>query len=144
MNLNKYINRLLEEWKRYGKIIIAVDYDDTLFPWGFKSEEDNKQIDEIFDLLKACKQTGAYITIWSACDKDRFIEIEEYCKSKGLEIDSINQNPIELPYGKDRKIYANIFLDDRAGLQESMTVLNTVLYHYRSYLQTLKTTTDVA
>ncbi len=31
--MKKYIKRLLEEWKTYGKIIIGVDLDDTTHPW---------------------------------------------------------------------------------------------------------------
>ena len=33
-------------------------------------------------------------------------------------VDTINQNPLSLPYdSNDNKIYANIFLDDKAGLE---------------------------
>ena len=28
-----YLERLEEEWKMHGKIIVAVDYDDTISPW---------------------------------------------------------------------------------------------------------------
>src|SRR3990167_5383617 len=101
--MNKYTKRLTAEWNKYGKIVVAVDFDDTIYPWAHKSEEDLKQMDDIVSLLKKVKETGAYITIWSACTSDRFPEIQEYCKSKGLEVDTINQNPIDLPYGKDRK-----------------------------------------
>jgi hypothetical protein len=48
-----------------------------------------------------------------------------------LKIDSINQNPINLPYGNSSKIYANIFLDDRAGLNESLDRLYRVMYMIR-------------
>lgn len=142
--MNKYIDRLIVEWDKHGKIVVAVDYDDTISPWGFNSEEDLNQMNFIINLLKKVKETGAYITIWSACDKDRFPEITEYCKSKGLEVDSINQNPIDLPYGKDRKIYANIYLDDRGGLNESLNILQEAMYQQRSYLQQQKSATDVA
>src|SRR5688572_4690263 len=97
---NKYISRLYEEWKKYGKIIIAVDFDDTVYPWGFKTEEDQQEFKKVVDILNIARDTGAYITIWSACDKNRFEEIRNYCKSKNLKIDSINENPIDLPYGK--------------------------------------------
>lgn len=138
--IKKYIDRLLDEWKQHGKIIIACDFDDTISPWKFHNEDFSK----VFDLLKKCKDTGAYIVIWSACNADRFPHITEYCKTNGLEIDGINTNPLDLPYGKDKKIYANIYLDDRAGLTESLEILETCLYAYRGYLQTQKTTTDVA
>lgn len=142
--MNKYITRLVTEWNKYGKIVVAIDFDDTLFPWGFKSKEDLEEMDKLISIVRKVKETGAYITIWSACDKDRFPEIQEYCKSKGLEIDSINTNPIELPYGKDRKIYANIYLDDRGGLNEALNILENAMYLVRSNQQLQKPATDVA
>lgn len=119
-----YLNRLEQEWREHGKIIIAVDYDDTISPW--KMTEFN--FDRVIDILIKAKQTGAYIVIFSACSPDRFPEIKEYCLSKGLEIDSINENPIPLPYGQHKKIYANIFIDDRAGLNESLNILEFAMY----------------
>ncbi len=142
--MNKYTERLYLEWTKHGKIIVASDFDDTISPWGHKSEEDLKQMDDIISLLKKAKETGAYIVIWSACTKDRFPEITEYCKSKGLEIDAINQNPIDLPYGKDKKIYANIYLDDRAGLSEALKILSDAMYLMRSHQQLQRQPTDVA
>lgn len=141
---NKYEERLFQEWINHGKIIIAVDYDDTISPWKFKSEEDLKFYENVFDILKNAKYTGAYITVWSACNPDRFDEIRSYCKSKGLEIDSINANPIDVPYGKDKKIYANIYLDDRAGLMESLTMLHNIMYDVRGHRESQKHLDDVA
>lgn len=117
-----YIRRLLSEWKEHKKIIIAVDYDDTIFPWKFNDQE---QCDKVIKELILCRNTGAYITIFTCSNVDRFQEIKDYCASKGLVIDSINENPIKLPYGNVNKIYANIFIDDRAGLNESLEVLTT-------------------
>lgn len=138
--MNKYEERLLNEWKQHGKIIIAVDFDDTISPWGMYSDEDKSYYDKLLNLLRACKSTGAYITVWSACSPDRYDFIKEYCTSNKLEIDSINVNPIDLPYGKHKKIYANVYLDDRAGLNESVSILENTLYRYRGYLQEKKVT----
>ncbi len=130
--MNKYRLRLYQEWTQHGKIVVACDFDDTISPWKFRDKEDLIELDKTINILKLAKETGAYITIWSACDKGRFGEIKEYCSSKGLEIDSINENPIDLPYGKDRKIYANIYIDDRAGLHESLDILEECIYKIRS------------
>jgi len=32
----KHVERLALEWARHGKIIIAVDFDDTISPWKFR------------------------------------------------------------------------------------------------------------
>lgn len=128
--MNKFTERLLEEWKQHSKIVVGVDVDDTIKPWRTSTQEECDKV--IRDLINA-KDVGAYITIFTACNEDRFEEIKTYCKEKGLEIDSINQNPIELPYGNQNKIYANIFIDDRAGLQESLECLNEAMYRMRAY-----------
>ena len=127
-NVKKYIDRLIQEWTQHGKIIIGVDFDDTISPWKMN---DNDTYNRVIDLLKIAKQTGAYIVIFSACDENRYDDIKKYCKESGLDIDAINKNPIDLPYGRNNKIYANIFIDDRAGLNESLTILETAMYNVR-------------
>jgi hypothetical protein len=139
--MNKYVERLLEEWKQYGKIIIAVDYDDTISPW--KLTQANIDETGIVDLLKQVQLTGAYIVCFTACDKSRYQEIQSKFSSLGLILDKINENPIALPYGNQNKIYANIFLDDRAGLIESLSILEEALYKYRGFLQSKLTSSDM-
>lgn len=129
--MNKYKERLYQEWKQHGKIIIAVDYDDTLFPWKYKSQEDLQQLDKLIQNLRLAHETGAYITIFTCSAPDRHEEIQAYCESIKLPIDAINTNPIDLPYGKHGKVYANIFLDDRAGLIEAQQMLEDVMYMIR-------------
>jgi hypothetical protein len=129
--MNKHLKRLVEEWKQHGRIIVAVDYDDTISPWKATTQQD---CDEVIKLLKEVRNVGAYIVIFTCSDVDRYKEIEEYCKSKELKIDSINQNPISLPYGNQNKVYANIFIDDRAGLYESLNLLEEAMYQQRAEL----------
>ena len=137
----KTIERLLSEWKEHGKIIVGCDFDDTLRPW---SLAENYDCDNVISLLKEVKLTGCYLVIFTACKPDRYDEIRNYCKEKGLLIDSINENPIKLPYGNDRKIYANIFLDDRAGLEQSCDILSTTLYRYRGWQKQNEHLDDIA
>ncbi len=128
--LNIYIDRLYNEWKTHGKIIICVDFDSTLSPYQtFNNEVD---IERTIKLLPICKQTGCYIVIHTACRQDRYDEIKKYCASIGIEVDTINETPIDLPYGKaGSKPYANHFLDDRSALPSSLDILETALYRYR-------------
>ena len=122
-----YLERLEQEWKQHGKIIIACDYDDTISPWKMKGFDPKR----VIEVLKVAKQTGAYIVIFTSCNEERYKEIEEYCNSQGLEIDAINKTPINLPYGNNSKIYANIFIDDRAGLNEALNILEFAMYRVR-------------
>lgn len=138
MKTNKYKERLFKEWLQHGKIIIAVDFDSTISP--YHTIDNIEDIEKVIETIKNAKYTGAYITIFTACNPDRFDDIEKYCKEKGIELDSINQNPIDLPYGNHSKIYANVFLDDRAGLNEALETLNDAMYMYRGYVQSKKMT----
>jgi hypothetical protein len=122
-----FLERLEQEWEQHGKIIIACDFDDTISPWKMK----NSDFKRVIDVLKIAKTTGAFIVIFTACDESRYEEIQTYCKSVGLEIDSINRTPIDLPYGKNGKVYANIFIDDRAGLNEALNILEFAMYRVR-------------
>ncbi len=126
-----YLDRLEEEWRQYGKIIIACDYDDTISPWKMT----NTDFKRVFEVLKFAKETGAYIVIFTACKEERYPEITQYCLDNGLEIDGINTTPIDLPYGNNKKIYANIFIDDRAGLNESLNILEFAMYRIRGSKQ---------
>ena len=143
MDTKKQINRLFEEWNQHGKIIIAVDYDDTISPW---KNADQSDCDDVIERLKQAQVTGAHIVIWTACNKDRYDEIKRYCAGKGLFVDSINANPVNLPYGNNGKIYANVYVDDRAGINEALLVLEKAMYMIRGSKEAekIKSMGDVA
>lgn len=127
--LNKYEERFYKEWKQHGKAVIAVDYDSTIFPW---HTIDNKEdIKRTIDLLQVAVNTGAYIVINTCSDPGRHLEIQKHCEELKIPIDGINTNPIDLPYGKYGKVYANIYLDDRAGLTQALDMLENVMYKIR-------------
>ena len=122
-----YIDRLVKEWETYNSIIIGVDFDSTLSPWN--TIDNGSDIQRTVELLKQCKQTGCYIVIHTACNEDRYGDIKEYCAKIGLDIDTINQTPIDLPYGKNgSKPYCNHFLDDRGALPAALDILENALY----------------
>lgn len=112
--------RLITEWLQHGKAILAIDYDDTIFHYRHTSPETCKSI---INLVKWCQTIGAYIMIHTSSFPERHQEIIDYCRSCGLEIDSINENPIELPYGNNAKPYYNWQLCDRSGLPYAVAVL---------------------
>jgi hypothetical protein len=116
-----FLDRLVDEWRKHGKIIIGCDFDDTISPW--KMERD---FDAVIDLIKEAQKVGAYVVIFTASPVERYGYIKEYClDQKNLEITTINETPLDLEFGRHGKIYANIFIDDRAGLIESLKILET-------------------
>lgn len=128
--MDKYTQRLVNEWRQHGKIIIAVDYDSTISYW--PTIENTEDIQRVIDMLQVAHNTGAYIVVFTACKSDRFESIQKHCEEKRIPISGINVTPIETPYGKDGKVYANVFLDDRAGLIQALDMLEEAMYIIRS------------
>lgn len=116
LNAENSFKRLLKEYLQYGKLIVAVDHDDTVYDF----HEKGYQYTKVINLIKECKELSFYIVLFTGCRKDKWEEIEGWwLENIGFKPDSINKNPIELPFGNDGKIYYNILLDDRAGLDST-------------------------
>lgn len=105
-------NRLRKEYREHkDKFIIAFDFDDTVFD----THNNDWAYDKILGLLCAW-QEHAYLICWTASNEDRYPQIRDHLEDWGLYPDAINENA---PWIEDRgrKIYANAYLDDRAGLK---------------------------
>ena len=81
----------------------------------------------MIDLIIKAQTIGAHFVIFTAGKPHRFEYMTQYLTEKGIRVDSVNKNPVELPFGNHSKVYANIFLDDRAGLMESLSILNLTI-----------------
>jgi hypothetical protein len=120
--IDKQIQRLYNEWKAHDNIVIGVDFDDTIF-------NHNNIIDQekVINLLKKAKTFNATIVIITDSNEDRYPEIYDYCNKKGLNINYINSPSIN-PYNTSNKIFANIYLDDRGGINEACEILSCTMY----------------
>jgi len=109
--------RLLSEYKKYNNLIVAVDFDDTLFDFHQKG----RSYINVINLIRDLKSIGCTILIWSGND-DKFIE--DYCLKLDIPFDYINRdadqviNTVYKNKSTPRKIYANVYIDDRSGLQQ--------------------------
>jgi predicted mannosyl-3-phosphoglycerate phosphatase (HAD superfamily) len=115
--------RLFIEWKKHPQLIVAVDFDETLFDFHEKGYTHEK----VIALLKRCQECGFYIVLFTASAPERHKFMNDYMLGRGIVLDSINENPIPLPYGNHGKIFYNILLDDRAGLGQAVETLTEVL-----------------
>lgn len=127
--MDKYIERLVKEWKKHGKIVLSVDYDSTIFP--YPTIDNQEDIERTVKLVQIAYETGAYIVIFTASPEGRHEEIQAYCEKIHLPINAINRNPIDLPFGNEGKIYYNINLCDRSGLTQALDILETAMYIVR-------------
>lgn len=124
-SLQKSCSRLTEEWKSHGKIIIAVDFDDTIFDY----HEQGNTCDEVISLLKKV-QNDATIFCHTASDPLRYEFIENHFKELGIQLYGINESPVKISECSSSKPYANIYLDDRAGLGSSVCILRGAYHRY--------------
>ena len=117
------VNRLYKEYEKHQKLIIATDFDSTVYDF----EKAGTSHMKVIQILKECSDLGFYIVIYTASAPNRYAFMKEYLESRRIKVSAINENPIELPYGNSGKIYFNILLDDRAGLKDAYEVLQKVL-----------------
>ena len=116
-------NRLLTEYKKYGKLVVALDFDDTIYDFHKKGYE----YPRVIELIKQCQELGFYIVIFTGSEPEKYPLIMEYCNSIGIKPCKINENAFPMPIGNNGKIYYNILLDDRAGLWSAFSHLQDVV-----------------
>lgn len=105
---NSY-NRLEEEYKRYGKLILCVDYDDTIFDYHKKG----RTYEQIISLLHRWEKYSDVI-IFTGNGEEKYPEIAQYLAEHKIRYQGINCDSAIRVAG--RKVYANCYIDDRAGL----------------------------
>lgn len=120
---NLCVNRLYKEYQTHGKLIVALDFDDTIYDF----HKEGHVYSRVEWIIKRCQNLGFYIVLFTGTAKEKWPSQIEYLGKKGIHVTFVNQNPIPLPFGNDGKIYYNILLDDRAGLGQSLKILNEVL-----------------
>ena len=109
------IKRLVDDYKKHGNLLIAFDFDNTVFDY-FNTGERFPKMEK---LLRFLKSKGFHLILFTGNEGEKLETIVEYCKSHGYEPNYINESPVM----KTRKPYYNILLDDRAGLRESYETL---------------------
>lgn len=111
LNLKNSQNRLIKEYKMYGSLVIAFDFDDTVYDFHHKG----RIYDDVITILRKLKSLNCYIICWTGQENLEFVST--YLETNKIPFDSINENP---PFYKSssRKIYANAYLDDRAGMHQ--------------------------
>lgn len=128
LNENNITERLIEEWKKYGEIVIAFDFDNTVYDYHKKGHSYN----QVINLLRECKELGAHLILFTARRDDEMEFVEGYLKGKNIPYDSINKDPafVKTP---GKKVYYNILLDDRAGLPSAYNSLKNAAKVIRGY-----------
>lgn len=110
-------NRLIKEWNEHGKIIVAFDFDGTVFDYLGTGSTHEK----VIGLLKEI-QNDAHIYCFSARNEEDYNFLESQIKEKDILCDGINIDYDFIKF-RGRKPYYNILLDDRSGLSSAKSIL---------------------
>lgn len=112
------VDRMVREWEKYGSLIVAYDFDNTVFDF----HDEGHRYEQVIELLKECKELGAYLMVYTAREDEELDFVKNYLHTNDIPYDSINETP---PYIKfsGRKLYYNVLLDDRAGLASAYRTL---------------------
>ena len=117
------VERLMEMYHKHKSLVIACDFDDTLFDFHKKGFTYPK----VIDIIKECQELDFYIVIFTASAKSRHQFILDHCATLGIKPHKINENAFPSPFGNEGKIFYNLLLDDRAGIGEAYRILRKTL-----------------
>lgn len=118
-------HRLMDEYRQYGSLVVAFDFDDTVYDFHKKGRTYHK----VIALLKKLKAIHCYLVCWTGQDDLAFVA--GYLTAHDIPFDAINEHP---PFhsSSSKKIYANAYLDDRAGLCQVYQDLEYLTKNIRS------------
>lgn len=121
LNQRNSKERLLDECLEHGGLIVAFDFDNTIYDYHKKGYD----YSEVIKLLKDCCKLGFTMVLFTAELDEKNIETKKkYCEELGIKVDYVNESPVMKGSAKP---YYNILLDDRAGLLEAFDNLSFVV-----------------
>lgn len=130
LNPNVALERLRNEWKKHGKLIVAFDVDSTVLPFHPDEREDNYE--PIRQLLRDLHELGCTLICFTAASSKRWPDIIAQLAVIDVPFDKFNSTPSYIPdVSVTGKVYANAYLDDRAGLFETYSHLNQLVLEKR-------------
>lgn len=126
------LQRLIREYKEHGKLIVAYDFDDTVCTYTLGNPEPTLERvanEEICQLLRDLRPYAEFI-VWT-CRSMTHQEKGEPDVALALAVRWLDNHNVPRDYVNtdgpvtygSRKIYSNILLDDRAGLETAYNLL---------------------
>lgn len=117
--------KLVDAWKEHGSIIVGVDFDDTIFPLTPNDYITNR-CSIVQDLLIALLDLDSIILCLYTVSDNQSIQYKRTLMDLWkISPHKINNSPVSL--GNGDKPFFNILLDDKAGLNETIEILQEFL-----------------
>jgi hydroxymethylpyrimidine pyrophosphatase-like HAD family hydrolase len=109
------------EWhEKNGRLIVAYDFDNTVYDYHHKGHD----YSEVVDLIRRAKQAGCHLIVFTGNEDSTLVR--GFLDENSIPYDQINeQAPFVLTTA--RKIYYNLLLDDAAGLLSASAQLEAFL-----------------
>lgn len=92
-------------------MIIAVDFDGTIVEHRYP--EIGKELPFAIDTLRRLSAEGHGLILWTVREGKLLEDAVDFCRKRGLEFLSINENPGSESECVHRKVVADIYIDDR-------------------------------
>ena len=95
------------------KLVIAIDFDGTIVEDAYPKI--GKARIFAFETMKRLQKDGHRLILWTYRSGSKLDDAVQFCKDNGITFYAVNQSfPEEkFDYSKSRKIYADLFIDDR-------------------------------
>lgn len=123
LNHDVCVARLHEWYTRNGSLIVAYDFDNTVYDFHHKGHD----YSEVVTLLRRAKRAGCYLIVFTGNQDEQFVKA--YLHEQGIPYDVVNEQApfLDVKSRSARKIYYNILLDDAAGLESACKQLGQFL-----------------
>lgn len=112
--------RLENEFKKYGKLIFCVDFDDTLYDF----HKLGRTYNDVINLLRRWENYSE-VVILTGNGEEKYPEIEKYLNENKIKYRGINCDS-SISFG-GRKTYGNVYIDDRGGLPSVFKMLDKLI-----------------
>ena len=128
-NEERCLQRLIHEYERHPELIVAFDFDNTIFD----THGNGGDYSDVIELLKEAKSMGFCLVLFTAeSDTEKLNWKRETVKEKlGFYPDYVNNSHVKSDCSANGKMYYNILLDDRAGLYEAYCILKRLIAHIK-------------
>jgi hypothetical protein len=112
--------RLENEFKKYGKLIFCVDFDDTIYDF----HNLGRTYNDVISLLKRWENYSE-VVILTGNGEEKYPQIEQYLRDNDIKYKGINCDS-SISFG-GRKTYGNVYIDDRGGLPTVYKMLERLI-----------------
>lgn len=122
MKLPDLYEKIAAVYAVHKNIIIAVDFDDTVYDWKNKGWD----CESVIDLIKFAQAgLNAKVILFTCREHQDLRFAVNYMWEKGIVLHGVNENP-DFPETSSKPFY-NILLDDKACLKECCDVLQKLI-----------------